>query len=400
MLGAIAGARITPVPIAVAAPAILALGFDHACAGADALACWGDGRRGALGDVAAITPEPITLVASDTTDGCDAGVLVAPGRPHPSTPCQVCARGGAFTPCAFGCSAGVCLDVPPTGLPLAFGVPFDARDGHFCTTRRDGAVICWRAADPDGAATTLVGASDTRAVAVAADEVCTLDGASTVRCWSAPEALDAPAVVLTDATYLAAGPDGACAIQAGIVHCWRPGQAPSPRVGPAAAVTVAVGAGATCALGVAPGDPWCWRGDDPAAAIPSAQRHDLVHIVGAEHFLVVDGDGAIGGWGANDVQQIAAELPALLDQQVFPNSLRALLTRPLRQLAVASRQTCALSLAGQVACWGAAPPAPPLAGVTHLATTAAATCAIQDGVHLVCWSADASAKPRFPAGTR
>lgn len=175
----------------------------------------------------------------------------------------------------------------------------------------------------------------------------------------------------------------------------RAGHAPTPRTAPASAVAVAVGAGATCAIGAAPAEPWCWRGEDSPTTISGVQL-DLVHIVGAEHFLVVTDDGTLGGWGANDVHQIGAELPSQLDTLAFPNSLRALLTRPLRQLTVASRQTCALSLAGQVACWGAAPPVPPLAGVTHLAITATTTCAIQDGVHLVCWSNDTAATSRFP----
>ena len=360
---ALLGAR--PERASATGGTVISAGFDHTClAASGSVSCWGANASGRLGD-------------GTTTDR--------------SAPVPV-----------VGLSAGV--------ASVAAGLD------HTCALMMAGSVKCWGQGGSgqlgDGTQTTsaitvdVVGLADARSIAAGLDSSCAVTTAGGVRCWGlnwfgelgdgtttlrdAPvEVLDGNGNPLTGITAVAAGWWHTCAItEATTLTCWglnssnqlgnqsteMCGNSPSPcstapvdvldEGGSPLTGVVAVEAGYqyTCAV-MAIGDVMCWGvnawgnlGDGTAVA-----RARPVNVVGLEGDAVavstfgrttcaVTSAGAIKCWGWNGAGQLGNGT-ADGDPHPVPAVVEGL-GSGMAAVSPGEEHTCALTVAGNLKCWG------------------------------------------------
>lgn len=179
---------------------------------------------------------------------------------------------------------------------------------------------------------------------------------------NAPRLTPAPVAGLTDTVHLAAGGEHTCALnQAGAVRCWGAngfgqlgvlGEArPNPTLvaglpGPASAL--AAGGDHTCA--VVSGTAWCWGNNDAGqlgsaltttaqmtpTAVAGLGQPVVALALGYQHTCALTLTGEVVCWGRNDLGQRGQPGPA----------------GPFTALAAGGHHTCALALTGALWCWG------------------------------------------------
>lgn len=170
-----------------------------------------------------------------------------------------------------------------------------------------------------------------------------------------------------------AGARHACAmLEGGAVWCWgAPGlvgdSSRSLRVEPVAVkglstgvLAVSAGAAHTCALSSV-GHVKCWgqnsRGElglgtteealEPAAVASLGEGVTQV-AAGASHTCALTGTGAVMCWGVNDQYQLGGGAPA---QSLTPVPVSGL-SAGIRHIAAGAAHTCAVTIEGEVHCWG------------------------------------------------
>lgn len=161
--------------------------------------------------------------------------------------------------------------------------------------------------------------------------------------------------------------------------------------------------GVTC--GIAEGRVWCWGGSNAASRrVPSAITPDLGFVkasIGLDHSCALDGTGQAFCWGSNSFGELGRGTTGPADSAPQPVAT-ALRFKDI--LANTSPFTCAVSLAGEVWCWGRAStgeaavpglsvalspvriPSPQRFASVHLGTYAGA-CALTTGGAEYCWGA-------------
>ncbi len=173
--------------------------------------------------------------------------------------------------------------------------------------------------------------------------------------------------------YVTAGARHACALlEGGALTCWgAPGLVGDGtrtlRVQPAAVkglsvgvLSVSAGAAHTCAVSSS-GHVKCWgqntRGElglgttvealEPTAI--SQLSEGIIEVsAGASHTCALSKSGAVTCWGVNDHYQLGAGAPA---QSLVPVEVKGL-GAGIRQLAAGASHTCAVTIEGEVHCWG------------------------------------------------
>lgn len=321
----------------------LALGQYHSCARlADGtLECWGDARKGQLGNGISATesyPSPVT-VASEVFPAVD----VSAGQDHT---CSV--RGPEGSIWCWGSNEGLRLGVDKAQAPGPVQV------------------------EP-------IGWKDKPALQVAAGvtHTCARSGGG-LRCWGADnfgqlgngkESLlplpPVPVAIGKDVLSVAVGAAHTCAVPSiGALMCWgnnsngQVGKTPPANVLqpfelPIVATQVSLGAGHTCAL--ANGRVVCVGNNDqlqlgaPKPGEPVALAQDATLIsAGYAHTCALLVSGTLACWGSNQYGQLG---PAL---EPGPPSgpVGVDLGVPITQLSCGREHTCAVTKNDRVYCWG------------------------------------------------
>ncbi len=185
----------------------------------------------------------------------------------------------------------------------------------------------------------------------------------------------APVAGLTDTVHLAAGGEHTCALnQTGAVQCW--------------------GANGFGQLGVLGGSQFA---PTQVAGLPGPAS---ALAAGGDHTCAVV-SGTAWCWGNNDAGQLGNALT--LTEQVTPTAVTGL-SQPVVALAAGHQHTCALTLTGEVVCWGRNDwgqlGQPGHAGpFTAMAAGGHHTCAMALTGALWCWGANAHGQlgPATPA---
>lgn len=414
--GADAATPVDVVGLAGAAE-FIAVGNDVSCAivVGGGLQCWGDSADGMLGN-GTTTPDVLSPGAA----------LGLPAVAHVSlgddTACAVATNGDGWCWGSNGngeVGDGTTIDrLTPTAVagPQGFA-KIDVGDGTVCGLTTTGLLRCWgdngdgqagdgsvvESATPvpvqglEGAATEL---------AVGEAHVCAVDGAATVRCWGAGEALgtglaelnQGTAVAVSGAagfTDLSAGADHTCALSSGEVRCWGDngvgqlgdgGVSGDLALAPVTAGTlssstlVAAGRRHTCAFDTVAGTV-CWGSDfrgqlghgdsagshDTPQVVTGPVTDTLALVAGGDHTCAVrSGDGQTYCWGNNSSWQVNE---ALGSPVTTPMASAAPVN--LTSLSSFDDHTCGLD-AGSMVCWGSnglgqstSPPSPQVAPTAH-----------------------------------
>ncbi len=353
--------------------------------------CWGDARRGSLGDGATLLRAAPGAVVAGVDDAID---LAAGG----ATACV--ARGGGGVRCwgagdrgqlGNGATADALTPVDVAGVTDAVAVAVGLE--YACALRAGGAVLCWgrNQYGQIGDGTTLDRPSPTpvsgidSAVAIAAGDLhaCAVLRDGTARCWgrnqygqlgdgtTTDRLLPAAVVDLTGVTAIDGGSSHTCAIADARAYCWGRnalgqlgvgGTADRARpslVGALARVT-AIGAGVdfSCAREPA-GIAQCWGagsfgrigdGAESNRDLPTAVTRyaDFVSVVpGATAACGVRDGGGVACWGSawlgqlGDGRSVATPLPVTVASITDASSIGA-----------GDGHTCALRPGGALSCWG------------------------------------------------
>jgi alpha-tubulin suppressor-like RCC1 family protein len=334
----------------------LASGAEHSCAlwGDGAIACWGRGGDGQLGNgqTPAVQPVPVEVgpLRAPAVD------LAAGGRHS----CALWLDGavscwGANDHGQLGDGAGFTHRSQPVVVSRLkrAAEAISAGRSHTCALLEDGSVQCWGSdrhgqlgtggwegldrAEPVGVAS-LDGAAES--ICAGGHHNCVLLAGGAVRCW---------------------GWDGRGQLGDSALRADR--AAPAAAVGlETAAVALACGFRHTCAV-LANGTLACW-GDDLAGqlgddenlrsqptpvAVAALDGAVVAVAAGYAHTCAVLKGGVVRCWGGNDSGQLGAGL--LADWSAVPLPVAGLGGVAL-QLAAGRSHTCALLAHGTVRCWG------------------------------------------------
>ena len=262
--------------------------------------CWGYGGRGTIGNGATVTANSMPLAVS----GIDDALQVSVGGDH------VCAVRGAGAVACWGEGASGKLgngatsntSTPVSVQWLGDALQVSAGDQHSCALRATGAVACWGLRDNgrlgDGGDT--AGAQSTPAVVSGIDDAvqvsagyqhsCAVRAAGTVACWglrtngrlgdggatSGNQSTPVTVVGLDDAVQVSAGFQHTCAVRAtGAVMCW--GYRARGRMGD----------GATTG------------GDEPTPVAVSGIADAVQVVAGRAHSCAASAVGVVSCWGDN-----------------------------------------------------------------------------------------------------
>ncbi len=178
----------------------IAAGYLHACAvvGSGAVACWGYGESGALGDGTRVNRSAPVWVANITT----ARRVVAGG----SSTCALLAD--ATVRCWGDDTWGQVAPEGPEQVLTPRIVPgirdaidIIVGDGYACTLDRDGRVLCWGSGSKDGPARrsddmphTVDGLAPTRQIVTAGEIACALQRDGQTLCWGTDRSGGLPSV--------------------------------------------------------------------------------------------------------------------------------------------------------------------------------------------------------------
>jgi CubicO group peptidase (beta-lactamase class C family) len=240
------------------------------------------------------------------------------------------------------------------GTPSGLGRVHQASLGfeRSCAVLDDGTVSCWSppafagSQQPDGRVTPVAGVDHAVEVRVGAKWACARRANGAVLCWSVDAFFKQhgpprPIAGLPPARGLTLGDgDGACALVAGGVWCWRfLEEKKPPYLVPAlkGAVALAPARGdAMCAL--LPGGRVACTGDAEEWGLPKDLRDVRQLAVGEAHVCALLRDRTVQCWGSPLASAVGALGAAGLDDVV--------------EIAAGRRHSCALRRDGSVWCWG------------------------------------------------
>lgn len=392
--------RVTPGDVGGLASGVAAVaaGLEYTCAlnAAGGVMCWGTNWAGQLGDGTGTnrsTPASVSGLASGVV-GIDAGgdhtcVVVAGGE----VKCWGLNEDGQL-----GDGTVVSRQTPVSVSGLG-GVTNVIAGRHFTCARTAGGPKCWGANDfgqigggtahpqPTPVAVSSL-AGGVRAMTAGSIHACALTAGGGVRCWggnysgqlgtgsSAQSATPVAVAGLTAlATQVAAGSNHTCALTAtGGVECWGRnaegqggngttmlGAVPAEVSGLTTGVaSVTAGADHSCAI-TASGGVRCW-GDNSAGQVGDGslvQRSTPVDVsglatnvvmisAGGANTCAVTRAGAAKCWGDNWAGQLG---DGTTTKRLTPVDVLGL-TSGVSAVAVGGVNTCALTAAGGVKCWG------------------------------------------------
>jgi alpha-tubulin suppressor-like RCC1 family protein len=398
--------RSTPVDVSGLTSGVVAVsaGGQHTCAltSGGGVKCWGDNRRGELGDgTTTNSSTPVDVV------GLSAVVTAISAGDEKDT-CAVTTSGGA-TCWGFNGSGqlgnGTLADSPvPVGVSdLGSGVAgIDAGGFHTCAVTSGGGAKCWGAGSsgqlgngfPGIDSSTPVGVSglSSGVGALSAGEAhsCALTTDGTVECWgyngfgqlgdgTTTNAFSPVAVVgLSSSSILpiSAGGGHSCAVTStGSVKCW--GLNTSGQLGngttknsatptqvsnlPSGILAVSAGGQHTCAI-TPSGGVNCWglngsgqlgNGTTKNSSVPvqvSGLSSGVVEIAaGGSHTCALMAGGEVLCWGRNSSGQLGN---GTTKNSSVPVQISGL-SSGVVEIAAGSAHTCAVTAQGGALCWGA-----------------------------------------------
>jgi hypothetical protein len=211
----------------------LVSGDDHFCAllsSGDVL-CWGSNTSGEVADFEqAFFPRPRRLKGisgvRDIDIGTDLSCALIEER-------AICWGGGVAVPYAVTVGVNV--------------VQIAVDDTRLCSLTTSGTVIC-SSRDQSGFVTSSLKVyveSGAMAVSTYDDHLCALMAIGEVRCWNGDTSY---IPILSEATAIDIGPDLGCAVVAGTVSCWEPGEYATQIEDITDAVDIRLGRNVRCAL--------------------------------------------------------------------------------------------------------------------------------------------------------
>jgi alpha-tubulin suppressor-like RCC1 family protein len=329
-------------------------GFACASASSGSIYCWGLNWYGAFGNglrwrSGVHSPVLATEVPSDL-GGLAVGYLHA---------CGIAPDGAAY---CWGSGGGMLgtgsLDHSPRASRVAWQQPFtmiSAGANSTCGLDVDGVRLCWGSNVSDelgvggglsirAVPASLPGDSAYAAIAQGDFHGCGLTASGRALCWGRSPAVDAPldrspvpVPVPTDLRFVAitSANSHSCALTAeGDVYCWGANEAGSL------------------------GHPGAPRGPSPVhvqLAVPAARV-----VAGHLNSCAITVAGALHCWGLNDRGQVGVD-PALSEECTLGAGGKAQCVRaphhvdlgePVRDVALSSYLTCALTEGGRIFCWG------------------------------------------------
>ena len=274
---------------------------------------------------------------------------------------------------------------------------------HTCALTASGAAWCWGANDfgqlGDGSRTWRTRPVRVKfdaplaSIAVGGDHSCALDRTGQAFCWGdqwdrAVGAYDAGGNVLEPMPVrraprlrsISGGLHHTCGVDVeGVVHCW--GANVDGQAGQRRRASAYVSAPAEVPL--------------PAAARSVS--------AGGEHSCALLGDGRVECWGRDRERALDTRTAAGSSAQTAQTEMAL---RPVTQLSVGRRETCAVTVGGAVQCWGgvravraaahvAAPPAEPTP-FTLVSAGAGHVCALAQRGAVWCWGDNAHGQLGIP----
>ena len=386
--------RLTPVPVngLPTAAASIATGATHACAVTvtGLIDCWGKNDAGQLGNgtISGGTPVPVPGQVKNLLDV----ISVTAGELHT---CAVtkdsstyCWGDGAFGALGSGGATSQPLPVEVKGKFVAISASAE----HTCALTAIGAVYCWGQDTMalNYAPVGVYGLSSPIAALVAGDSHTCALVADTVRCWGnntdgqlggTPTNLGVPVGTgLRNVRAIAAGVAHTCALTTGgYVICW--GHNANGELGdgsttsrsnpvgvsglPPGIVAITAGAHHNCALTLA-GAVWCWGyNQDGEVGDGTTANNRLIPyqvsglggggiivnsvVAGGLHTCALTTAGDVACWGYNDHGQLG-------DGTATPRSVPTAvggLPGPVAAIASGYSHTCVRTTASALMCWGA-----------------------------------------------
>jgi alpha-tubulin suppressor-like RCC1 family protein len=447
-----------PVPVSglSAGVAQMSLGNFHSCAllASGAVRCWGynsEGQLGNGGSVGSATPVAVTGLASGVR-------AIAAGSAHT---CALMASGGQVMCWGYngagqfgnGTQSGSRTPVAATGLtgPLA---SLTAGNLHTCGLDAAGRALCWGSniafqlgngqAIGISTPTAVTGlTSGVAAITVGGAHACALTEAGRVLCWGydalgqlgdggfgGSSSLPVPMGLSSGVAAISAGSYHTCALtSAGTVYCWggnghgQLGNGTTADSSTPVAVTglgsgaraIAAGNAHTCAISAA-GQLLCWgynaqgqlgTGSTTSSSVPVAvaglSSGVAAVAAGGWHTCALNASGGVSCWGSNAYGQLGTGTPA--DSRT-PAAVRGL-SSGIAAVSTGLYNTCAVSTAGGVWCWGsnaagqlanglAADSNAPVAvaglssGFTRVAVGRLHACALSGAGTVACWGYNSS----------
>lgn len=407
------------------------------------VACWGSNRWGQLGDGSELVPgeydnyssSPVDVVGLSDVVGITASTAAF---------CALESNGSVW------CWGGTDIESPPHATPLEVTglgevTSLTASSYTFCLTRPDRTAACWgenwagqlgtgsfaRSSTP----LSVVGLSDVASLASSADSshVCASRSDGTLACWGSNTygqlgsgefglvGSSTPLQVAGDAVFVgvAAGVSHSCGLtEDEEVWCWgydneTEQSEPVPRLiaGIEGAVAVDVANGVQCALRES-GAVACWGNNDEGqlgdgttesrnVPIDVPDLGGVVQVVTGLYGSVcaVIDDGTVKCWGSNGRGALATDPDAEDGVQFSSVPVAIANVADAIQVSVGALNTCALTTAGTVKCWGLhlvdgenlqariEPPAvvDGLEGVTAISAGWDVTCALKSDKTVACW---------------
>lgn len=459
--GTSGNARPTPVPVVGLPPGIVDIGTGrfHTCAlAADGTVwCWGMGAEGALGNGATEdSPQPVEVTGLGPVASISVGVGYA---------CAVTTSGGAR--CwgynwqgMLGDGTRTSQSLPVDVVGLTSGVmSVHAGDLHTCAVTDAGTAMCWGAniygqlgtgtVDQRSTVPVDVVGLDSAVTSVSAEgdgHTCAVTAGGAVWCWGYAHVGQLGADTLTttpvpqpvsglgaDVTSISAHGWHSCATtDDGAARCWggngsgqlgdgtttdrpvpvRVVDSPPPPPGPAGPFeSLDVGSGHTCAV-TAAGALQCWGGNfggqlgdgttvhrvNPTTVIGMGSGVAAVSA-GLQHTCALSTQGGVSCWGSNSEGQLGDG--TTVDRSV-PQAVPGLVGGVVA-ISAGGFNTCALTSAGGVKCWGSSvavgfatdqdqlvPTDVPglTTGVSAVSVGSGHACALTDGGGVQCWGAD------------
>ena len=379
--------------------AMIATGNTHTCAltSAGAVKCWGANWIGQLGDNS--TTDSNTPVA---VSGLSSGVsAIAAGFAHA---CALTSAGavkcwGYNYYGQLGDSSSTDSNTPVAVSGLSSGVSAIAAGGyHTCALTSAGAVKCWGLNNRGQLGDNSTSSSNTpvdvdglpsgvSAIAAGGDHTCALTNAGAVKCWgnnSIGQLGDNTTIeryipvdvsgLSSTVTAIAAGGQHTCALTSGgAVQCWganydgRLGDNSTTDSNTAVAVSglssgvrsIATGGAHTCALTSA-GAVKCWGansngelGDNSATQsngpvdVSGLSSGATAIAAGGSNTCALTNAGALKCWGNNDYGQLGSTA-----SRNFPVDVSGL-SSGVTAISAGWSHTCALASGGAAKCWGA-----------------------------------------------
>ncbi|MEZ4730316.1 MAG: C13 family peptidase [Caldilineaceae bacterium] len=406
--------HVTPVAVVGLRPGgtALAAGGSHTCAlinsGAppenapeNGVQCWGSSRYGQLGDSTPLynaTPSPV----SDLPTGV---VTVAVGEHHT---CALqnsrlfCWGANGHGQLAIGDYGDTNLPKPVVGLTDTV-TAVTAGKYHTCTLTTAGALFCWggngygqlgngSASDQSGIGAVQNLTTGVKSVDAGGRHTCALDEQGALFCWGANwdgrlgDGTDTQRVtpvavqsLPSPVTAVAAGDDHTCALTtAGAVYCW--GYNDKGQIGDGTTVeqhtpvkvdglssgviAIAVGASHSCALldkAIGANRVFCWGGNQAGqvgdgttvsrtkpVAVPGLPPQLRALIADTDQTCAITEAGGVFCWGANRYGQLGDGTTVDRTQPTAVSNLSS----GVVALDAGDYHTCAVTTAGSVLCWG------------------------------------------------